>query len=470
MPAEQGNDAERFAAAVELGQPLGSADAELQRDLEIVAMLRSRSAAFAPDPDAKARAKQRLMAVLAAEQGIEQGGRRRAEEHSAAELTGPIAPMLTSSTRASSNGAPRHDAEASAVTAKIDPIADDEDTVETPQHGDAVPASARPGRRGRHTLPSRPARSAGSQRPGRGLRRRAVLVGAAALAFMIALTGGGVFASKDALPGDQLYAMKRATETAETALTFGEEAKAQRHLQVATRRLDEVEKLVTRQQTITDPKLVESAMKDFDSATGEGTKRLFAAQESATALADLRAWAGEQVARLSALRSTLPPSTQPEADESIEFLDKLLSRAAQLEKRADCDNVTSGEVDAIGPLPAQGSCDSKDSAKSKSTGENGDEDTTKKSDSTKSSGSKSSESPSGSGSASPSPNGPLPGLLPDLDKAGVPDKVGTGSGSPTPSATKSSGGGDISVPVPLPLVPPITLPPLLPGQPGITIG
>jgi hypothetical protein len=462
MPAEQGNDAERFAAALELGGPLGSADDELRRDLEIVAMLRSREAAFAPDPDAKARAKQRLIAALTAEQGS-QGGRRRAEEPTAQEQTGRISPLAISSTLAPSGGAPRHDAEASAITAKMDPIDDEPDTIE---HATPVPASARPGRRGRHTMPSRPSRSAGSKRPeARGLRRRAVLVGAAALVFMIALTGGGAFASRDALPGDNLYAMKRATETAETALTFGDEAKAHRHLQVAAKRLDEVEKLVSRQQTITDPELVEKTMKDFDSATSEGTKRLLAAQENAAALADLRAWAGEQVARLSALRSALPPSTQPEADESIDFLDRLLSRAAQLEKRANCTEVTSGEVDEIGPLPAQGPCDAKDSTKSKSTDSKDDEDSTKKSDSSKSS--KSSGSPSGS--ATPSQNGPLPGLLPDLGKP-VPDKVGTGSATPTTSAGKSSGGGDISVPVPLPMVPPITLPPLLPGQPGITIG
>ena len=67
MPAGQGKDAERFAAAVESRTPLVSADdAELARDLEILAMLRSRGAAYAPDSETKARAKQRLMAVLAA--------------------------------------------------------------------------------------------------------------------------------------------------------------------------------------------------------------------------------------------------------------------------------------------------------------------------------------------------------------------------------------------------------------------
>jgi len=66
MPAGPGEDAERFAAAVELGRSPGSwGDDELARDLEIVAMLRSRSRAYDPSPAAKAQAKQKLMALLA---------------------------------------------------------------------------------------------------------------------------------------------------------------------------------------------------------------------------------------------------------------------------------------------------------------------------------------------------------------------------------------------------------------------
>src|SRR4051812_27959014 len=66
MPAGQGEEAERFAAAVELGRsPRSWGDEELARDLEIVAMLRSRSDAYDPSPTAKAQAKQKLMALLA---------------------------------------------------------------------------------------------------------------------------------------------------------------------------------------------------------------------------------------------------------------------------------------------------------------------------------------------------------------------------------------------------------------------
>ena len=91
MPAGQGKDAERFAAAVESRTPLGAADdADLARELEIVAMLRSRGTAFAPDAETKARAKQRLMAVLAAEQGGPRQAPRAVPAQAEAELTAPL--------------------------------------------------------------------------------------------------------------------------------------------------------------------------------------------------------------------------------------------------------------------------------------------------------------------------------------------------------------------------------------------
>jgi len=113
MPAGQGKDAERFAAAVEQGTPPGFAgDDDLARELEIVAMLRSRGAAFAPDPDAKARAKQRLMAVLAAEQGDRRP--RGPQPPAAEEQTAPLGRILEPSFPAQQEGV-----NASAVTNKL---------------------------------------------------------------------------------------------------------------------------------------------------------------------------------------------------------------------------------------------------------------------------------------------------------------------------------------------------------------
>ena len=221
MPAGWGEE-ERFAAAMESGTTSVGDDGSdgLARELEIAALLRSAGPALSPAPAAKARAKQRLMAAFA-------------EEHGAghADDTGPIA-----------------------VTTSV-ALAD------RPQgrHAEPTPLRARAG--GRHAFPEAPAdepevetdlgpsvRRLRRTRPERGGHRRAALLGAAAAAALVALAGTGTFASRDALPGDPMYGVKRVAESTGYALTFGEQAKARRHLEQAQRRLDEVEGLVTRDQ------------------------------------------------------------------------------------------------------------------------------------------------------------------------------------------------------------------------------
>src|SRR5690606_20065815 len=114
MPAGQGKDAERFAAAVESGTPLGAADdPALARDLEIVAMLRSRGAAYAPDPEAKARAKQRLRGLLAGAQGGPRPAPRPARQADAAHPA-PLGRLDE-----------REDGDPSAETALMEPVAAD---------------------------------------------------------------------------------------------------------------------------------------------------------------------------------------------------------------------------------------------------------------------------------------------------------------------------------------------------------
>lgn len=64
------DDVERFAAAVSGARPGVGSDidstAGLERELAVVAALRRRAPAFAPEVEARDRAKQRLLSVLAA--------------------------------------------------------------------------------------------------------------------------------------------------------------------------------------------------------------------------------------------------------------------------------------------------------------------------------------------------------------------------------------------------------------------
>ena len=79
----------------------------------------------------------------------------------------------------------------------------------------------------------------------------------AALAVVIllgALSGGTVYASQDALPGETLYHVKIATEKAQTALTQDTNDKAALHLAFAQRRVDELQAIINK-GTVT-PELV----------------------------------------------------------------------------------------------------------------------------------------------------------------------------------------------------------------------
>jgi hypothetical protein len=65
-PRTPDDAADRFAAALD-GAPQGVADPELARELEIVDLLTRQGSAYDPDPDARVRARRRLLAALAEE-------------------------------------------------------------------------------------------------------------------------------------------------------------------------------------------------------------------------------------------------------------------------------------------------------------------------------------------------------------------------------------------------------------------
>ncbi|MHA6792544.1 DUF5667 domain-containing protein [Pseudonocardia bannensis] len=469
MPAGQGKDEERFAAAAEFGLPPGAdAREEFAHEVALAAALDRSRTSLSPDPEASARMKQRLFAALA-EQAQESP-----PEPSPAEQTAPLARPLPGAPGpvAASDEPPG----AGEITTEIAAVPGTEpvtDHAPATGSGHVVPRS----RRARHKMPSgvgeRPRDNRASRRPGAPSRsRRIALVSAAALVVMVALAGTGVFVSRDALPGDALYAMKRVSESAGLAMTFGDEAKARRHLELAATRLSEVEQLIARQQTSgPDPQLLESAISEFDAATSEGSRMLLAGRQEAGAasLGDLRTWAAEQSARLAALRAVLPLPMLAEADQSIALLDRLVSRTEALHVRLACTEVTSGVVDDLGPVPAEGVCAPRTEGSDPAT--SGGSDSSRAGDSTTQTNGNSTAPSAPGGSTAPgttdeNEGGLLPGLDPEDNPLG--DAPSDSGGGSTRSSTEPD--PQVSVPVPLPLLPPITLPPLLPGQPAITIG
>jgi hypothetical protein len=80
-------------------------------------------------------------------------------------------------------------------------------------------------------------------------RRWAVAV-CAVLALVI-MAGGTVGASTNALPGDLMYSVKTTMERVQAFFTFGDEAKANLYIELAERRVEEIEALAERERDIT---------------------------------------------------------------------------------------------------------------------------------------------------------------------------------------------------------------------------
>lgn len=175
-------------------------------------------------------------------------------------------------------------------------------------------------------------------------------VAAAAVAVLIALGGLGVLLSGDALPGDALYDLKQLREATVLELTFDDEEKAFKHLEYAERRLDELETLAARDAGA-DAFAV--ALRGFSKQAAAGTSQLTAIATGSDGhqLRPLRLWAAAQSARVSPLRPELPPRPEPQR-----LLTRIQERANALAERMDCYEVTSGEFDELGALPAEGAC------------------------------------------------------------------------------------------------------------------
>ena len=448
MPAGRGEE-ERFAAEVEYGStsvPTGAGDGTegFERELELVALLRSAGPALSPTPAARSHAKQRLMAAFAAQNSSAQNS--SAQNSSAQHADSDTGPVPT----------------VAAVA-----------VAEPPQrrHAEPTPLHARHG--GRHSMPGEPdepvadadlgpgVRRMRRSRPERPGHRRAALLGAAAATALVALSGTGTFVSQDALPGDPMYGIKRVAESTGYALTFGEQAKARRHLEQAQRRLDEVEGMVTRDQVAraggapvepADQELVRSTMEEFDTDANEGSRLLLSGPADPAQVDDVRQWAAEQSARLEGMRPTIP--AQDKADESLALLDRLLGEAQAASPTCDpalgpCPAVVDGEqpgdtaetgpsLDPDGVMPR--------SPEPRTTARGGDGD--------------------GDGPAADDDQATRSGSSDDDEPAENRNRDGSGSGG--------SGGGDaagsdeVSVPLPLPV--PVKVPSVAPGLPGVSLG
>jgi len=297
-----------------------------------------------------------------------------------------------------------------------------------------------------------------------GVHGRLLVSAAASLCLLLALSAMSLVLARDALPGDALYGVKRSAESAELGLTFGDEPRGFKHLQFATARVDEIEALAARGAT-DDAARYLTALQSFDTDTAAGSRLLIetATNSHGDELAALRGWAEQQRIRLDGASSTMPAKAATRAGGSIALLDKIAYRSSMLQVRLACLAVTSGARDEVGLLPAEGVC-------VPSPNPPGAQHTVPPV-----------ERPDGSQLLPPPPAGMVvrpPGeqtpdqlnpFDPEPEQTVAPTAPPT-SGAPPPGAPPTpSAPSTITVPLPLPL-PEITVPPLLPGLPGLKIG
>lgn len=273
-----------------------------------------------------------------------------------------------------------------------------------------------------------------------GARARLAVAAAAVLCLLMSLGGMSVLLSRDALPGDPLYGIKRTTENASLGLTFDDESRALKHLEFAAARVTEMETLADRSST-SSAQL--TALNDLDADAAEGSRQLtaYATTSDKTALPALRDWALAQYMKLGTLRPRLPEDAGAHADTTMWLLASIAQRAHDLSARTNCTTVTSGNSDTLGPLPA------KDECAAATTDPNSSSNPTPTPAQPTQPG-----QPAQSGAPTPSTE-PGPSLLPNPS---TPKPPTSGTQAPTPS-----GKPEITIPLPLPL-PSISLP-LLPG-------
>nr|WP_042182445.1 DUF5667 domain-containing protein [Kibdelosporangium sp. MJ126-NF4]CEL14990.1 FIG01121847: hypothetical protein [Kibdelosporangium sp. MJ126-NF4]CTQ93416.1 FIG01121847: hypothetical protein [Kibdelosporangium sp. MJ126-NF4] len=284
-------------------------------------------------------------------------------------------------------------------------------------------------------------------------RSRFLVAVAAAVVLVFALAGMSLLLSRDALPGDTLYGVKRTAEAASLGLTFGDESKALKYLEFAAARVDEVETLAQR----TDPTEAPvggylTALTDFDADATQASRQLIAlaTRGDVQQLDSLRSWSTQQSTRLAAVNGHLPAPVQTRAATSRKLLDTIADRSAILLGRADCYQITSGNTDDIGALPATDACH-RDTA--------------------------STIKPS-------APDVPGPTTVPPRLQASYPSPPPVSTAPTPPPATTSQPALPLvpsSVPTPSRPVPPLPtppqlpvpileVPPLLPGLPAIRVG
>ena len=136
-----------------------------------------------------------------------------------------------------------------------------------------------------------------------------ILVAILVAVWVLVVAGGGtVYAAQNSLPGDTLYPLKTGVENLQLSLTFGTIAKANLHLELAQKRIDEVTQEVNLNRDVS-PQVVATVQQQFDTALKELSKSPDSAQTRKT-LSRLSATSLNQQLELENVVSNAAPDSQ----------------------------------------------------------------------------------------------------------------------------------------------------------------
>jgi uncharacterized protein DUF5667 len=176
------------------------------------------------------------------------------------------------------------------------------------------------------------------------------------------------------LPGESLYALKRANESAQLSFASGDTAKGREYLKFARTRAEEVAALLKRASASAAGEgagaaaginshtahLIKTTLDAADNELLSGTQ-LLAGQavrsSSPDPLAIMTTWAPDQLKRLQGITARLPAgSLQDRAAKSKKLTGDAYRRAQQLQPLVDCKCLSTTTTDEFGPKPCTGGC------------------------------------------------------------------------------------------------------------------
>jgi hypothetical protein len=186
-------------------------------------------------------------------------------------------------------------------------------------------------------------------------RRRHLAAVVGGLAF-VGVSATVAVAAQSALPGDQLYSVKRGLESAHAELTFDRAARGRVLLGSASTRLDETQQL-SREHA--DPTRVSDTLDAFTQQAIDGSDLLVADYQATgdrSSMTTLRTFTATSMERLKVLQAEVPPQSYDSLLQAAQALDQV--QQTSLHTCASCDGPLIGSIPSVLARATQATADS----------------------------------------------------------------------------------------------------------------